>query len=41
MVLVSFPDEWKKSNKNSDKEMYVKSGNQLEIYDKNKGDYKA
>lgn len=42
MVLVSFPDEWKKSEKgNSDKEIFIRPGNQLEIYDKSKGDYKS
>lgn len=42
MVLVSFPDEWKKSEKgNSDKEIYIRPGNQLEVYDKSKGDYKS
>lgn len=37
MVLVSFPDEWKKSDKdNSDKEVYIKRGNQLEVYDRSR-----
>lgn len=42
MCLVSFPDEFKVSNKeNSDKEIYIRPGNKLEIYDKSKGDYKS
>ena len=41
MVLVSFPDEFKISEKeNSDTEIYIKPGNKLQIYDKSKGDYK-
>lgn len=41
MILASFPDEWKKSEKdNDDKHVYIKPGNSLEVFDKSKGDIK-
>lgn len=42
LILASFPDEWKKSEKdNDDKHVYIKQGNSLEVFDKSKGDIKV
>lgn len=39
-ILTTFPDEFKINEKqNSDKEIYLKRGNQMEIFDKSKHDY--